>query len=146
MISNALFNQTTKLFILLLSSNNIFSTVDGVRSLSQISRVSRLSGKCREEVYRSTVCLRGMFQSLRWLYFVIEFSTFALSWFADSFDTYCVFVSVQLLELFDSEDPRERDFLKTILHRIYGKFLGLRAYIRKQINNIFHRFVPLGVS
>uniref|UniRef100_A0AAQ4S048 Serine/threonine protein phosphatase 2A regulatory subunit n=1 Tax=Gasterosteus aculeatus aculeatus TaxID=481459 RepID=A0AAQ4S048_GASAC len=32
---------------------------------------------------------------------------------------------LQLLELFDSEDPRERDFLKTILHRIYGKFLGL---------------------
>ena len=25
--------------------------------------------------------------------------------------------------------------------RIYGKFLGLRAYIRKQINNIFYRFV-----
>uniref|UniRef100_A0A8I3W2P8 Protein phosphatase 2 regulatory subunit B'alpha n=1 Tax=Callithrix jacchus TaxID=9483 RepID=A0A8I3W2P8_CALJA len=43
----------------------------------------------------------------------------------------------QLLELFDSEDPRERDFLKTVLHRIYGKFLGLRAFIRKQINNIF---------
>lgn len=48
---------------------------------------------------------------------------------------------LQLLELFDSEDPRERDFQKTILHRIYGKFLGLRAYIRKQINNIFHRLV-----
>uniref|UniRef100_A0AAQ4P288 Serine/threonine protein phosphatase 2A regulatory subunit n=1 Tax=Gasterosteus aculeatus aculeatus TaxID=481459 RepID=A0AAQ4P288_GASAC len=48
---------------------------------------------------------------------------------------------LQLLELFDSEDPRERDFLKTILHRIYGKFLGLRAFIRKQINNIFLRFI-----
>ncbi len=48
---------------------------------------------------------------------------------------------LQLLDLFDSEDPRERDFLKTTLHRIYGKFLGLRAYIRKQINNIFYRFV-----
>ena len=43
--------------------------------------------------------------------------------------------------MFDSEDPRERDLLKTILHRIYGKFLGLRAFIRKQINNIFLRFV-----
>ena len=50
------------------------------------------------------------------------------------------FVS-DLLGLFDSEDPRERDFLKTTLHRIYGKFLGLRAFIRKQINNIFYRFV-----
>uniref|UniRef100_A0A8C5GYD4 Serine/threonine protein phosphatase 2A regulatory subunit n=1 Tax=Gouania willdenowi TaxID=441366 RepID=A0A8C5GYD4_GOUWI len=46
-----------------------------------------------------------------------------------------------LLELFDSEDPRERDFLKTILHRIYGKFLGLRAIIRRHINNIFYRFI-----
>uniref|UniRef100_A0A3B3Z8X5 Serine/threonine protein phosphatase 2A regulatory subunit n=1 Tax=Periophthalmus magnuspinnatus TaxID=409849 RepID=A0A3B3Z8X5_9GOBI len=48
---------------------------------------------------------------------------------------------LQLLESFHSEDPRERDFLKTILHRIYGKFLGLRAFIRKQINNIFLRFI-----
>ncbi|CAF0726952.1 unnamed protein product [Rotaria sordida] len=48
---------------------------------------------------------------------------------------------LNLLDLFDSEDPRERDYLKTILHRIYGKFLGLRAYIRKQINNIFYKFI-----
>jgi len=48
---------------------------------------------------------------------------------------------LRLLDLFDSEDPRERDLLKTTLHRIYGKFLGLRAFIRKQINNIFYRFV-----
>ena len=27
------------------------------------------------------------------------------------------------LELFDSEDPRERDYLKTILHRVFGKFM-----------------------
>lgn len=48
---------------------------------------------------------------------------------------------VQLLELFDSEDPRERDFLKTTLHRIYGKFLNLRSYIRRSINNVFFQFV-----
>ena len=35
------------------------------------------------------------------------------------------------LELFDSEDPRERDYLKTILHRMYGKFMSLRPYIKK---------------
>ncbi|PSN43883.1 Serine/threonine-protein phosphatase 2A regulatory subunit pptr-1 [Blattella germanica] len=40
---------------------------------------------------------------------------------------------LQLLDLFDSEDPRERDFLKTVLHRIYGKFLGLRLYTRRNI-------------
>jgi len=42
--------------------------------------------------------------------------------------------------LFDSEDPRERDFLKTTLHRIYGKFLNLRSYIRRSINNVFFQF------
>lgn len=47
----------------------------------------------------------------------------------------------ELLELFDGEDPRERDFLKTTLHRIYGKFLNLRAFIRKSINDIFLRFI-----
>ncbi|GMT11781.1 hypothetical protein PFISCL1PPCAC_3078 [Pristionchus fissidentatus] len=47
----------------------------------------------------------------------------------------------RLLELMDSEDPRERDFLKTTLHRIYGKFLNLRAFIRKQMNNIFYSFI-----
>ncbi|PUZ75221.1 hypothetical protein GQ55_1G136700 [Panicum hallii var. hallii] len=37
---------------------------------------------------------------------------------------------IKLLELFDSEDPRERDCLKTLLHRIYGNSC-----------NIFYHFV-----
>ena len=45
------------------------------------------------------------------------------------------------MDLFDSEDPRERDFLKTTLHRIYGKFLNLRSFIRRSINNVFFQFV-----
>lgn len=48
---------------------------------------------------------------------------------------------LQLLELFDSEDPRERNYLKNILHKIYVRFYGLRAYIRKEMNNIFYRFI-----
>ncbi|KYR01800.1 protein phosphatase 2A regulatory subunit [Tieghemostelium lacteum] len=48
---------------------------------------------------------------------------------------------LQLLDLFDSEDPRERDYLKTTLHRIYGKFLGLRAFIRTAIKDLFCTFV-----
>ncbi len=48
---------------------------------------------------------------------------------------------LKLLELFDSEDPRERDYLKTILHRIYGKFMVHRPFIRKAINNVFYRFI-----
>lgn len=45
-----------------------------------------------------------------------------------------------LLELFDSEDPRERDYLKTTLHRVYGKMLNLRSFIRRAMNNVFLRF------
>ncbi|XP_063934459.1 serine/threonine-protein phosphatase 2A 56 kDa regulatory subunit epsilon isoform-like isoform X2 [Zophobas morio] len=48
---------------------------------------------------------------------------------------------IKLLMLFDSEDPRERDHLKTTVHRLYGKFLVYRSFIRKCINNIFHQFV-----
>ncbi|KAJ4912322.1 Serine/threonine protein phosphatase 2A 59 kDa regulatory subunit B' gamma isoform [Raphanus sativus] len=48
---------------------------------------------------------------------------------------------LKLLDLFDSEDQREREYLKTILHRIYGKFMVHRPFIRKSINNIFYRFV-----
>lgn len=61
-------------------------------------------------------------------------------WNAPSVCVSVTVLCVQLLELFDSEDPREREYLKTILHRVYGKLLGLRAYIRKQINNIFLRY------
>merc|ERR1740121_1153216 len=45
----------------------------------------------------------------------------------------------KLLELFDSEDPRERDYLKTILHRIYGKFMALRSFIRRAIQHVFFK-------
>lgn len=47
---------------------------------------------------------------------------------------------VSLLELFDSEDARERECLKAILHRVYGKFMSLRTHIRSAINHIFFRF------
>ncbi|KAL0340689.1 UNVERIFIED_CONTAM: Serine/threonine protein phosphatase 2A regulatory subunit B' beta isoform [Sesamum radiatum] len=47
----------------------------------------------------------------------------------------------KLLELFDSEDMREREYLKTIVHRIYGRFMVHRPLIRNEINNIFYRFI-----
>ncbi|KAI7824209.1 hypothetical protein BX661DRAFT_144936, partial [Kickxella alabastrina] len=49
--------------------------------------------------------------------------------------------TMQLLELFDCEDVRERESLKTVLHRIYGKMLGMRSFIRRSINNIFLQFI-----
>ncbi|XP_047330947.1 serine/threonine protein phosphatase 2A 57 kDa regulatory subunit B' beta isoform-like [Impatiens glandulifera] len=48
---------------------------------------------------------------------------------------------LKLLGLFDCEDYREREYLKTILHRIYGKFMVHRPFIRKTINNTFYQFI-----
>jgi len=48
---------------------------------------------------------------------------------------------INLINLFRSEDPRERDYLKTILHRTYGKFMSFRSFIRQAINNVFFDFV-----
>ncbi|KAI3828423.1 hypothetical protein L1987_02524 [Smallanthus sonchifolius] len=48
---------------------------------------------------------------------------------------------LQMLELFESEDPRERERLKAVMHRIYGKFMVHRPFIRKSISNVFCRFV-----
>lgn len=39
----------------------------------------------------------------------------------------------QLISLFNSEDPRERDMLKTCVHRIYGRFMPKRDLIRQLI-------------
>ncbi|KAL7112119.1 hypothetical protein ACP275_05G132300 [Erythranthe tilingii] len=47
----------------------------------------------------------------------------------------------RIVDLFESDDPRERDSLKAILHRVYGKFMIHRPFIRKCVSNVFHRFV-----
>merc|ERR1719410_1354674 len=51
---------------------------------------------------------------------------------------------VSMIDLFRSEDPREREYLKTILHRIYGKFMAFRSFIRKQINGVSELLEILG--
>jgi len=56
----------------------------------------------------------------------------------------------KFLQLFVSEDPRERDYLKNILHRLYGKFVSRRPFIRNQIRDILCSFQdtkqPNGIS
>eukprot|EP00928_Gymnodinium_smaydae_P094800 TRINITY_DN8022_c0_g1_i2.p1 TRINITY_DN8022_c0_g1~~TRINITY_DN8022_c0_g1_i2.p1 ORF type:complete len:482 (-),score=103.90 TRINITY_DN8022_c0_g1_i2:96-1541(-) len=46
-----------------------------------------------------------------------------------------------LVDNFESEDPRERDYLKTILHRFYGKFVSLRSHVRNAVERFFFKFV-----
>mmetsp|Transcript_10018 Transcript_10018/g.8969 ORF Transcript_10018/g.8969 Transcript_10018/m.8969 type:complete len:523 (+) Transcript_10018:196-1764(+) len=45
------------------------------------------------------------------------------------------------IDLFDAEDPRERDYVKTVLHRMYGKFMSYRSFIRKAISQVFFRYI-----
>ena len=42
----------------------------------------------------------------------------------------------KIFQLFESCDSRERENLKTTLHRIYGNFLMLRSFIRDSISNL----------
>ncbi|ETO32121.1 hypothetical protein RFI_04996, partial [Reticulomyxa filosa] len=43
---------------------------------------------------------------------------------------------LRLINLFNSEDPRERECLKMILHRIYGRCMPVRFFVRNAINNV----------
>lgn len=43
---------------------------------------------------------------------------------------------LSLLGNFASEDSRERDYLKTILHRIYGQSMALRPFIRRSVQSV----------
>lgn len=42
---------------------------------------------------------------------------------------------LKLLELFDSDDPREREILKLLINRIYVKFQPMRSNLRQAIQN-----------
>ncbi|TVU10222.1 hypothetical protein EJB05_43736 [Eragrostis curvula] len=46
-----------------------------------------------------------------------------------------------LLALFASEDPRERDRLKTVYHQLYSKLTCERAFMRRSMGAAFLRFV-----
>ena len=49
--------------------------------------------------------------------------------------------ALHLLQMLDSEDPRERDFLKMAIHRMYGKFVHLRTYMREQMGYMLQEYV-----
>ncbi len=47
----------------------------------------------------------------------------------------------EFLELFDSEEPKEREYLKNILHRLYAKLVPRRKMIRKAITDTFNTLI-----
>ncbi|GKV23986.1 hypothetical protein SLEP1_g33648 [Rubroshorea leprosula] len=44
---------------------------------------------------------------------------------------------LNLLSLFQSEDPRERESLQNVFHRIYSRFTFYRLFMRKAMNDVF---------
>ncbi|KAK6246497.1 hypothetical protein SCA6_009587 [Theobroma cacao] len=48
---------------------------------------------------------------------------------------------LNLLFLFQSEDPRERESLKNVFHRIYSRFTFYRSLMRKAMNDVFLHYV-----
>lgn len=47
----------------------------------------------------------------------------------------------EFLELFDSEEPKEREYLKNILHKLYSKLVPRRRMIRKAITDTFYTLI-----
>ena len=47
----------------------------------------------------------------------------------------------EFLILFDSEEPKEREYLKNILHRLYAKLVPRRKMIRKAITDSFYTLI-----
>lgn len=45
----------------------------------------------------------------------------------------------KLCDMFDSDDPREREVVKTILQRIYTRFISLRTAIRRVISMSYYK-------
>ena len=68
--------------------------------------------------------------------------------FDASLATRCVDASfvVRLMTLFNTEDVRERGCLQTLLHRIYGRCLGQRNFIREQLGQIFDEASQNGIQ
>ncbi|KAL5561247.1 hypothetical protein UlMin_030994 [Ulmus minor] len=48
---------------------------------------------------------------------------------------------MNLLSLFQSEDPRERESLKNVYHRIYLRFTFYRAFMRKSMSDVLLNYV-----
>ncbi|KAJ0539920.1 putative protein phosphatase 2A, regulatory B subunit, B56, armadillo-like helical [Helianthus annuus] len=48
---------------------------------------------------------------------------------------------LNLLTLFNSDDLRERDMVKNIVHRIYSKFTFHRSFMRKSLTDILLHFI-----
>ena len=45
------------------------------------------------------------------------------------------------MDLFDTENSSERDYLKNILHKLYARLVPRRKMIRKEMNSYFYSLI-----
>ena len=95
----------------------------------------KFNTKAGDEIEETQILLEEQWPHLQIIYElllrVVIFKNFTLQSIGSKFINHS-FVA-HLLDLFRSPDPRERDYLKTVVHRIYGKFMPLRFGIRMTI-------------
>ncbi|KAF0990382.1 hypothetical protein HZS_7966 [Henneguya salminicola] len=60
--------------------------------------------------------------------------TFAMPYVNESF-------LINIIELFNTKDKRERNYLTNILHSLYSKFFNMRTYLRECIGVVFYQFI-----
>jgi len=52
----------------------------------------------------------------------------------------------EFMDLFDTENPSERDYLKNILHKLYAQLVPRRKMIRRMMNSYFYSLIHEGHS
>ncbi|KAH9359946.1 hypothetical protein HPB48_005768 [Haemaphysalis longicornis] len=118
-------------------SGNVLPAVPGdIRR--EISSPSQLPITVKEAPQRHDIITEATWPNLMLLCSLLDSPEFSPSHWQPVIDRKLV---LQLLDRFDSEDPEERNLIKTVLYRIYRKFVGLRVEIRKQINYVLLRYI-----
>lgn len=118
-------------------SGNVLPAVPG-DILREISPPSQSPIIVKDAPYHRDIVTDASWPNLMLLCSLLDSPEFSTSHWQPVIDRKLV---LQLLDRFDSEDPEERDLLKSVLYRIYRTFLGLRAEIRKQINYVLLRYI-----
>lgn len=133
---NSLHDDDVLTSLMSLVSANLF------RALPPPSLAVAITSALTEE---NDVTAASTVPSLNWLQLEIVYDI--LSWLLINLDTQTLEKHIDntfllgLLSLFDSEESRERESLKNIIHQIYYKFTKYRSFMRKAMSGVFLEYI-----
>ncbi|CAK9315293.1 unnamed protein product [Citrullus colocynthis] len=133
---NSLLNDDVLTSLMSLVSANLF------RALPPPSLAVAITSTVAEE---NDVAAASTVPSLNWLQLEIVYDI--LLWLLINLDTQTLEKHIDntfllgLLSLFDSEESRERESLKNIIHQIYYKFTKYRSFMRKAMSGVFLEYI-----